>query len=150
MTCRKPWATSRPILLQSNVLSLIVTKSVFVLSNVFKNNLNFQIHFNCSLYIEYNSVSEIHSQLPTYMFFMLNESIAVIDGRSGEKEVSTHPPPLPKNSNSLNLHYKIINNVDCTPLSKLRYPSYLLKKPKISKCEFQLLGLTYRNQTSPV
>lgn len=66
---------------------------------VFKNNLNFQIHFNCCLYIEYNSVSEIHSQLPSTCFFMLNESFAIIDGRSGEKEVSTHPPPLPKNSN---------------------------------------------------
>lgn len=82
-------------------------------------------------------MSEIHSQLPTYMFFfMLNESIAVIDGRSGEKEVSTLPPPLPKNSNSLLLHYTIINDMACTPLSKLRYASDLLKKTKISKCEF--------------
>lgn len=49
-------------------LSLIVTKSVYVLSNVLKNNLNFQIHLNSSLYIEYNSVSEIHSQLPSTCF----------------------------------------------------------------------------------
>lgn len=49
-------------------LSLIVTKSVYVLSNVLKNNLNFQIHFNSSLYFEYNSVSEIHSQLPSTCF----------------------------------------------------------------------------------
>lgn len=98
---------------------------------VFKNNLNFQIHFNCSLHIEYNSVSEIHSQLP---------STWIICGYRWEvgKEGGLDPPPLPfrKIQILLNLHYKIINNVDCTPLSKLRYPSYLLKKPRSVNVNF--------------
>lgn len=70
---------------------LVINCYQICICNVLKNNLNFQIHFNSSLYFEYNSVSEIHSQLPSTCFFMLNESFAIIDGRSGEKEVSTHP-----------------------------------------------------------
>lgn len=110
---------------------LVINCYQICICNVLKNNLNFQIHFNCSLHIEYNSVSEIHSQLP---------STWIICGYRWEvgREGDIDPPPSPsEKSNSLNLHYKIINNVACTPLSQLRYPSDLLKNvPKISECEF--------------
>lgn len=47
---------------------LVINCYQICICNVLKNNLNFQIHFNSSLYIEYNSVSEIHSQLPSTCF----------------------------------------------------------------------------------